>query len=127
MLYERQASGTVSEVVEKLKTAAAEHNFGVINVLDLKERMAAKNVDLEPQCQIVEVCDPRQAKQVLERNLSISTAMPCRISVFERSGATTIATIRPSAMLTMFGNPELEQVARDVEATMLRIIDAACA
>jgi uncharacterized protein (DUF302 family) len=126
MLYERKTTGTVVDVVARIERAATENKFGVMNVLDLTERMAAKGVAFRPACRIVEVCNPQQAKTVLETNLSISTALPCRIAVFERDNGITVSTIRPTALLNMFANPELMPVAADVEKAIVRIINAAC-
>ncbi len=126
MLYARETSGTVAEAVRKLEEAAKANKFGVLGEINLKEKMAAKGVEFGPACAIVEVCNPVQAKKVLEANLSISTALPCRISVYEEAGKVKIATLRPTALLGLFGSPELAPVAKDVEDTMIRIIDAAC-
>lgn len=126
MLYEREATATIADVCEKLVNAATEHKFGVLGIHDLKQRMAAKGVDFGPACLIVEVCNPQQAKTVLETNMSISTALPCRISIFQRGEKTVVSTLKPRALLGMFGNSELDPVARDVEETLIRIINAAC-
>jgi uncharacterized protein (DUF302 family) len=45
--------------------------------------MAKKGVEFSKECLTYEVCNPFQAKKVLEANPSISTALPCRIAVFE--------------------------------------------
>ena len=126
MLYEREAKGTVEQVQRKLEEATKANKFGVMAVINLKEKMAAKGVDFGPQCMIIEVCNPVQAKKALEANLSISTALPCRISIYEEAGKVKVATLRPTALLGLFGNPEVQPVAKEVEAVILRIIDAAC-
>ncbi len=126
MLYEHETTGTVADVVAKIEQSAAENKFGVMGVLDLKKRMADKGVEFGPECHIVEVCNPLQAKTVLEANMSIATALPCRIAVYEEDGKITVSTIRPTALLTMFGNPELVPVAAEVENAIIRIINAAC-
>lgn len=126
MLYERDANGSVDEVCAKLTQAAADNKFGVLGVHDLKQKMADKGVTFGPQCRILEVCNPHQAKAVLEANPSISTALPCRIAVYEQAGKTIISTLKPTAVLSLFGSPELEPVAQDVEVAIIRMIDAAC-
>lgn len=126
MLYTRETGGTVPEVVAKLQEAAKANKFGVLGVVNLKEKMQAKGVDFAPECEIVEVCNPVQAKKVLESNMSISTALPCRISVYEEAGKVKVATLRPTAVLGLFGSPGLGPVAQSVEESVLRIIDAAC-
>jgi uncharacterized protein (DUF302 family) len=62
----------------------------------------------------------------LEADISIANALPCRIAVYEQDGKVKISTLRPTAVLGMFGRPELEPVAQEVEETLLRIIDTAC-
>ena len=126
MLYVRETDKSIDEVCAKIQEAAAQNKFGVIAVIDLKEKMAAKGVQFEPQCRIIEVCNPMQAKKVLESNMTISSALPCRISVYEEADKVKIVTLRPTLLLGIFGNPDLAPVAQDVEDTMFRIIDSAC-
>ena len=126
MLYVKETDGRVEDVLDRLEKAVVENKFGVLGVHNLKEKMAAKGVEFGPECRIVEVCNPMQAKKVLEANMSISTALPCRISVYEEGGKIKIATLRPTVLLNLFGNPDLESVAREVEDTVIRIIDSTC-
>jgi uncharacterized protein (DUF302 family) len=126
MLYERETTGSVAEVRQKLEDAAKANKYGVMNVIDLKSKMAEKGVDFGPACLIIEVCNPGKAKIVLEADLRVSTALPCRISVYEEGGKVKVATIRPTKMLDLFGDLKLQGVAREVEETMIRIIDSAC-
>ena len=127
MLYIREAKGSVEEVTRKLEEATKANKFGVIGIIYLKEKMKEKGVEFGPDCRIVEVCNPLQAKKALEANLAVSTALPCRISVYEEGDKVKVAMLKPTAMLALFNDPALSPVARSVEDTMTRIIDAACA
>jgi uncharacterized protein (DUF302 family) len=126
MLYVRETSGSVDEVAKKLEEAALANQFGVLGIHDLKQKMNAKGVSFDSECRILEVCNPGKARTVLESNMAISTALPCRISVYEEAGTVKVATLKPTAMLAMFHEPELASVAREVEETVERIIDAVC-
>jgi uncharacterized protein (DUF302 family) len=126
MLYVRESQGPIEEVVKKLEVAAAENKFGILGVHDLRQKMNAKGVDFQRECRIFEVCNPAKAKTVLDTDMAISNALPCRISVYEEAGRVKVSTIRPTALLAMFGRPELQPVAQEVEDTMICIIDAAC-
>ncbi len=55
---------------------------------------------------------------------SISTAMPCRISILNQGEKTVVMTVSSMMMLNMFNEPELEDVAREVETLMKEIIEA---
>lgn len=127
MLIEHTTDKTVSEAAASLMAAVVANKFGVMQVHNLQETMAKKGVEFAHECLILEVCQPGQAKKVLEENMSVSTALPCRISVYEKSGKTVMATLKPSAMLAMFDTPQLEEVAREVEATIVKIMKEAAA
>lgn len=126
MLLEVQTKKTLEQIDRDLRDAAARQKFGVITVHDLRETMRNKGVDFDRTCLIYEVCNPHQAKKVLEANGAVSTALPCRISVYGAEDGFRIATIAPTAMMKMFGIPELEPVAREVEQAVTAIMrDAA--
>ncbi len=127
MIYIKETEGPVASVVERLEKASAENKFGVLGVHNLKEKMGAKGVDFAYECQVMEVCNPVKAKEVLEGNMSISTVLPCRISVYEEDDVVKVATIRPTMLLNLLDSPELQDVAKEVEDTLIRIIDTACA
>ena len=126
MLYEKEAKGSIDEVTAKVQQAAVANEFGVLGFHNLKQKMKAKGIDFAPECRILEVCNPAKAKTVLEADMSISNALPCRISVYEQGGKIKVSMLRPTHLLGLFNRPELQPLAKEVEEAMLRIIDAAC-
>jgi uncharacterized protein (DUF302 family) len=96
-----------------------------MQVHNLKETMAKKGVEFARECLIFEVCQPQKAKKVLDENMSLSTALPCRISIYEEGGKTILATLKPTTLLAMFNVPQLEGVAKEVENTIVKIMKAA--
>ena len=122
MLHIVESVKPLDRVAQDLEAAVTRHQFGVLGVHDLKAKMAEKGVPFARECRIFEVCNPHQAKKVLEANLEISTALPCRISVYEEGGTTKLATIKPTAMIALYRNPELKQVVEDVERALERIM-----
>jgi uncharacterized protein (DUF302 family) len=127
MLYVKEAHGTVETAGKRLEEAVKAHKFGVIGVIDLKGKMAEKGVAFDNACKIYEVCNPMQAKRVLEKDMSISTALPCRISVYEEKGKVKIATMLPTEALGLFSIPELAPVAQEVEKEIKAMMDEAAA
>jgi uncharacterized protein (DUF302 family) len=125
MLIKLSTEQSVSDAAVALHAAVDANRFGVMQVHNLKETMAKKGVEFERECLIFEVCQPQQAKRVLDQNMSVSTALPCRISIYEEGGKTILATLRPTALLAMFNTPQLEGVAKEVEDTILKIIKEA--
>ena len=123
MIYKVESIKTLGEVTRALEAAAQKHKFGVIAVHDLKAKLNEKGVDFKPDCLIYEVCNPQQAKRALEGNLDVSTALPCRISVYKTGNKVVLSTIRPTAQIGMFNVPELQPVAEDVEKTIVAIMN----
>ena len=125
MLYEIVTKRTPQQSGQALEAAAQKHKFGVMAVHNLKETMAKKGVEFAKECLIYEVCNPLQAKKVLEANPSISTALPCRIAVFQEGNHTKLSTLKPTAMLALFGNRELDPVAQEVEQVIIAMMNEA--
>jgi uncharacterized protein (DUF302 family) len=125
MLYQTHTKRSLTEIERELQDSAARNKFGVIAVHDLKETMKKKDVDLAMECRIFEVCNPHQAKRVLESDGAISTALPCRISVYGTEGNYTLATMLPTEMMKGFNKPDIEPVAREVEDVIKRMMDDA--
>jgi uncharacterized protein (DUF302 family) len=125
MLVKLSTGQTVSEAADALHAAVQANHFGVMQVHNLKETMAKKGVEFARECLIFEVCQPQQAKKVLDQNMSVSTALPCRISIYEEGGKTILATLKPTILLAMFNTPQLEGVAREVEDTLVKIMSEA--
>ena len=126
MLYQLETSKTLADIEQALQASAAANKFGVIAIHDLKETMQKKGVELAMDCRIFEVCNPQQAKRVLESDGAISTALPCRISVYGSEGKYKIATMLPTEMMRAFDRPEIESVAKEVEDVIVRMMkDAA--
>lgn len=125
MLIKFPTERTVSDAAEALQSAVQANHFGVMQVHNLKETMTKKGVEFAHECLIFEVCQPQQAKKVLDQNMSVSTALPCRISIYEEDGKTILATLKPTKLLGMFHAPQLEDVAQEVEDTIVRIMKEA--
>ena len=125
MLVKLSTDKTVSEAAAALQAAVQANHFGVMQVHNLKETMTKKGVEFARKCLIFEVCQPQQAKKVLDQNMSISTALPCRISLYEEGGKTILATLKPTILLAMFNAPQLEGVAQEVEDTIVKIMKEA--
>lgn len=127
MLIQLSSVKTVKETAAALQLTVPANNFGVMQVHDLKDTMWKKGVEFAHECLIFEVCQPQQARKVLDENMSISTALPCRISVYEEGGKTILATLKPTILLGMFNTPQLNNVAMEVEAVLVKIMTEAAA
>lgn len=125
LVLTRSSALPLETVCQRLVEVAPRHKFGVLATHNLREKMESKGVPFSRECRVIEVCNPRQAQEVLSQEIQISTALPCRISVYEEGGRTILATIKPTALLMMFGVPGAAAAAQEVETVMLRIMEEA--
>jgi uncharacterized protein (DUF302 family) len=126
LLIIRSTALPLETVCIRLPEIATKHKFGVQAVHNLREKMESKGVPFGRECRVIEVCNPGHAQVVLNQNIEISTALPCRIAVYAEAGRTILATMKPTALLTMFNTPGAAATARVVEDTMVRIMDETC-
>jgi uncharacterized protein (DUF302 family) len=125
MIFQVKSKKSIAEVTRDLEAATQRHKFGIMCMHDLKSKMKEKGVEFDRDCLIFEVCNPHQAKKVLEKNAEISTALPCRISVYREGDKTVLATLRPTVMMALFETVGLEPVAQKVEETIVAIMHEA--
>lgn len=126
MYYQVETSKSFEQAVEDLKTAVANHQFGVLHIHDIGNTLRTKGFEFAENVNVFEVCNPGKASQVLAIDMQLNMALPCRISVFTEKGKTFIGMIEPAKMLEMLSdNAELKSIAADVEKTIVQMIDEA--
>lgn len=123
VIYRQQAKGSIEEIGKRLEEAVKTRKFGVLGVIDLQAKMKEKGVEFSRPCRIYEVCNPMKAKQVLEKDMSVSTALPCRIAVYEEGGKVTLATLLPTQVLGLLTTADLSSVAQEVEKAIIAMLD----
>lgn len=108
-------------VVSAIETKAAENNFRVLHVHDVAATLGEKGFQRDP-LKIIEICNAKYADQVLRKDIKLSLMLPCPISVYVQDGKTNISTLLPGSMVEFFPNAGIEDVAKTVEAAVLKII-----
>jgi uncharacterized protein (DUF302 family) len=112
-----------SDTCSALEQAVPAHGFGMLGSHDLGHTLRSKGQAFGEECRVFELCQPQQAAQVLAAEMQLSTALPCRVSVYTDGGRTKVAMVRPEGMLRLLSsNPALAAVAGEVEATTVAII-----
>lgn len=124
MQYMQTSSKSVQEVVKTIETIAPNHKFGVLSVRDMKATLASKGFEFKQECMILDVCNPSVALRFLSEDMSLSSILPCKISVYSENGETTIL-MNSLAQLVDDINPDFLELAQDTQDTLLQIIEEA--
>jgi uncharacterized protein (DUF302 family) len=125
MIYKVESSKSLPELDESLRTAVQRHKFGVLNVLDLKQTLSNKGIELGHECRVYDVCNPQAAAQALGHDMSVSVVLPCRISIFANGNKLTLATVKPTDLMKATGLAGVEQLATQIEGEISAIMNEA--
>ena len=122
MQYIEISNKSVQEVVDNLKGVASKYKYGIQHIHNVQETLKSKGIDLGNECQIVDICNPIVAEKFLSEDMSLSIIMPCKIAVYTQDGETMIA-MNSLVQLVDDINPDLIELAQEVQEQLLEIID----
>jgi uncharacterized protein (DUF302 family) len=110
----------ITKVIEELK----KEGFGILTEIDVKEALKKKlNVDFR-KYKILGACNPPFAYQALLKEDKIGTMLPCNVIVQEISeGKVEVAAIDPIASMQAIENPELGEIATQVQAKLRKVVE----
>lgn len=123
--YEVKTSKTFSSAVEDLKKSLSDYNFGVLWELNLKEKMEEKRLDFEHNFKVLEVCNTKQAKEILDLHIEAGYFLPCKMVVYEKGNSVFMGMMRPTSTIGMLEQEDLRGIAQQVETVLKKVLDEA--
>ena len=99
MIYKTQTQWPLDTVKTQLTEKAKQLGFGVLGSYEFKKILTEKGFDIEQDITVYELCNPAGAQEALNNVPDISVYLPCRLSVYEEKGVTTLSTIGIEDML----------------------------
>ncbi len=122
--YTVQTNKGFEEAVSAVQAKSTEKGFKVLVVHDVKATLESKGFSREPM-KIVEVCNAKYVDQVLAKDIKISLMLPCPVVVYVREDKTFISTLRPKVLADFYPGAGIEEIAAEVDAIILAIVDEA--
>ena len=113
---------SIGEVRQRFEDTSAGKKFGVLAIHNITATLQGKGLIFDRKLYVYEVCNPGYAKKVLDTNIRISVALPCRVSIYVDGKDVVLETIKPTMMLRMFNEPSLEGTAKEVEMAIAEIM-----
>ncbi|WP_061810147.1 DUF302 domain-containing protein [Rossellomorea vietnamensis] len=121
--YTKEVSMNVKDAVSAVEAALKEESFGVLWNLDLAAKLQDKGLDFNEEVIVLEVCNPHEAKKVLEESMLVSYFLPCKVTVYTEKGTTKIGMAKPSKLIEMVDNDELKRLALDIENRLMGCLE----
>lgn len=111
------------EVAARLDGSIAANHLAIPQVHDFNRLLGAKGITLGPRCRVYEVCNAHRTAQLIALDAGLAHVLPCRISMHDQGGVTTVTTPMPSTLMTEFSHAaEVARLARNFEAVMHRVL-----
>lgn len=120
--YTVSAKGDVKDIVLRIEDLLKEKGFGVLWSFNIKEKLNNKGLEWENDIINLEVCNPFEAKKVLDKNIFASYFLPCKITVLKDGNDIKIGMIKPSYLIQMIGDEELKEQAIEIENELIEVI-----
>lgn len=125
ILYDVVSEKSFDQVLSDLRASVASVSFGVLWELNMRDKLHEKGLEFAGNIQILEVCNPKQAKRALETQIEVGAFLPCKLIVYEKEGKVHLGLPRPTELIGLIGHSELQEVASEVEAALKSAMDAA--
>ena len=111
------------EAITVVTTELGKEGFGVLSEIDLQGKIKEKlNKDI-PCYKILGACNPVFAFKALQAEPHIGTMLPCNVIVREvEDGKVEVSAINPVDSMQAVGNPDLQDVAAEIQARLERVI-----
>lgn len=116
-----------SSTVDRLSKEIENTSWKISYIYDLQKTLEKHGKDVLP-IKVFSLCNPNHSGRILEKNSEriISSMMPCRISVYEKSdGKTYVSRMNSSIVATSFGgiiDKVMTDSANDVEDIIKKIL-----
>ena len=110
----------IARVTEELK----KEGFGILTEIDVQATLKKKlDVDFRPY-RILGACNPPFAHKALTAESHIGIYLPCNVIVQDAgNGKTEVAVVDPLVAMSRVENPDLEPVAKEIQAKLQRVIE----
>ncbi len=127
MMLENQSKKSFDQTIEWIEKTVTENNWKVQALHNLQESMKKNGYEVLP-VQVFAICQPHHAVKVLSKDDEriVSSMMPCRISVYEKSDGKTYISRMNTAMMASGFEGAIKDVmvstSEEIEEMLKKII-----
>lgn len=122
--FSRTVEAEFDEATERTREALKKEGFGVLSEIRLDEKLKEKlGIDFRRYV-ILGACNPPLAYITLQEDINIGLLLPCNVIVYEADdkNRSVVAAIDPVEVMSVVGNPAIQQVANEVHARLQKVI-----
>jgi len=111
------------DAVARMEAGLKNEGFGVLCKIDIQAKLKEKLGVEFPRYVILGACNPPLAYQALQEEINLGLLLPCNAVVYEHNGQVHVGVVDAEKMLSVVGNPGMEQMARDVNRKLRSVVN----
>lgn len=115
-----QFEETLEKVFKELKKA----ELGVWSIIDLKEKFKERLGINFKKYVILGTSHPLNVHQCVHAEENIGLIMPYNFILYEKDKKTVLSVIRPTAVMALIDNEDLEKIAAEMEKMLKKVFDS---
>ena len=121
--FSRILDVSFNEAIQRTTEELLKEGFGILTEIDVKATLKKKlDVDFRPY-RILGACNPPFAYKALQAEDKIGTMLPCNVIVQQlEEGRSEVAAIDPVASMRAVDNPNLTEVAQQIQGKLRHVI-----
>jgi uncharacterized protein (DUF302 family) len=120
----KTVKGSFGEVKDKVVEVLQDVGFGVISEINMKEKLKEKlDVDYKDYT-ILGACNPGFAYEAVQMEEELGVLLPCNVILIDKEdGSVQVSAINAEKMMSIVGNPQLDEVATIINERLVKAID----
>jgi uncharacterized protein (DUF302 family) len=116
---EKEVSGSVEEVCQRVTEAIKPAGFGILTRIDFDKKIKEKLGEVIKPCVILGACNPKLALSAYKQSADVALFVPCNIVLTELApGKIKVEALRPTQMLNMLSEINLAGQVESAERAL---------
>ena len=121
--FSKTLNKSFEEAVQHTTEELQKEGFGILTEIDVKATLKKKlDVDFRPY-KILGACNPPFAYQALQAEEKVGVMLPCNVIVQQKDNGVEVSAVDPIASMSSIENPKLEEIAKQVQAKLKKVIE----
>jgi uncharacterized protein (DUF302 family) len=122
--FTKEITKSFEESVKMVSDELKKQGFGILTKIDIKDKFKEKlGIDFNKYT-ILGACHPSSAHKAIVAEENIGLMLPCNVIVYKSGNKSIISIIKPTIAMGMILNPELKQIAQEIERKLSNVIKA---
>jgi len=122
--YTKTSRKKPEEALKIVQETSVKEGFIIIQTLDVQAILKGKGIDIPP-AYIVELCEPRAARQLIKDDPLIMHFLPRKVLIFTEVDQTVVSASMPLLMEHFMPRVDFTEISPVLEEAMTRIVNAA--